>query len=135
MIFFAPSPHPSTTVDKDDAPPQIQEPLLNDTCTNDLITYRTCISPLHHNWHTRDLLSQISTNLWTPRSGQGLVSMKAPTCALFTPSGVFDSFGFEAEDKYIKMAENGNHENWYFFRRFKMLLYENKVPISLTVIT
>ena len=60
--------------------------------------------------------------------------MKAPSCALFSPDGEFDSFGFEAEEKYTKLAEDGDHENWYFFRRFKMLLYENKVHTPVTYV-
>lgn len=55
------------------------------------------------------------------------MSMKAPSCVLFNPQKEFHSFGYEAEDHYSHLANSGVHENWYFFSRFKMRLYENKV--------
>ena len=39
---------------------------------------------------------------WTTGSNAGL-SNKTPTCVLFNPSKEFDSFGIEAEDKYIQL--------------------------------
>lgn len=57
---------------------------------------------------------------------------KAPTCILFNKDKVFDSFGYEAEDKYSKLAEEEEHQEWYFFRRFKMSLF-NKVRIYLNL--
>jgi hypothetical protein len=54
---------------------------------------------------------------------------KAPTTVLFTPEKVFHSFGYDAEDKYMELAEEEEHKEWFYFRRFKMLLHENKVYI------
>ena len=66
---------------------------------------------------------------WTTGSNAGL-SMKTPTCVLFNPSKEFHSFGIEAEDKYIQLAEEEDHRNWYYFRRFKMQLYRCQVNIK-----
>lgn len=49
---------------------------------------------------------------------------KTSTCILFTEERIFDKFGFEAEAKYLDLILDNDHENWYFFRRFKMSLYE-----------
>jgi len=70
----------------------------------------------------------IHTNKWgSAARPTGLMSLKAPSCALFTPEGVFDSFGYDAEERYADLANDGQHKDWYYFSRFKMLLYENKV--------
>ncbi|OWF53935.1 heat shock 70 kDa protein 12B-like [Mizuhopecten yessoensis] len=60
---------------------------------------------------------------WTAGSGR-LQSLKTSSCVLFNPDGEFDSFGFDAEDKYSELAFEDDHKEWYFFRRFKMTLYE-----------
>ena len=47
-----------------------------------------------------------------------------PTCALIHPGGqILHSFGFEAETKYAVLAEDNKHKEWYFFKRFKMMLF------------
>lgn len=69
---------------------------------------------------------KISINSWTAGSG-GLVSLKTSTCVLFDPEGEFDSFGYDAEDKYSELALDNNHHDWYYFRRFKMTLYKRMV--------
>ncbi|VDH95526.1 Hypothetical predicted protein [Mytilus galloprovincialis] len=53
-------------------------------------------------------------------------SYKTPTCVLLTSEKKFHSFGREAENKYISLAENEEHEDWYFVTRFKMLLMEKE---------
>ena len=68
----------------------------------------------------------VSSNTWI---GGQLLSLKAPTCVLFTPDRKFHSFGFEAEDKYMELSEDNENDEWYFFRRFKMKLYQNTVFI------
>lgn len=52
---------------------------------------------------------------------------KTSTCILFTEERIFDKFGFEAEAKYLDLILDNDHENWYFFRRFKMSLYAIQV--------
>ncbi|XP_052793770.1 heat shock 70 kDa protein 12A-like [Mya arenaria] len=69
---------------------------------------------------------KILTNKWEARGGSALVSMKAPSCVLFTPERKFHSFGYEAEKEYSRLAMEDEHKHWFFFRRFKMLLYKSK---------
>ncbi|XP_062615746.1 heat shock 70 kDa protein 12A-like [Saccostrea cucullata] len=68
---------------------------------------------------------KIHGNQWTIGSQAG-VSLKTSTCALFNPQGEFDSFGTQAEDRYGDLALEENHHDWYYFRRFKMILYNNQ---------
>ncbi|VDI64149.1 Hypothetical predicted protein, partial [Mytilus galloprovincialis] len=68
---------------------------------------------------------------WTTGSNAGL-SLKTPTCVLFDPAQNFYSFGIEAEDKYTELAQEEDHANWYYFRRFKMNLYKSQdIPRDL----
>ncbi|XP_063414094.1 heat shock 70 kDa protein 12A-like [Mytilus trossulus] len=68
---------------------------------------------------------------WTTGSNAGL-SLKTPTCVLFDPAQNFYSFGIEAEDKYTELAQEEDHANWYYFRRFKMNLYKcQEIPRDL----
>ena len=66
----------------------------------------------------------VSSHTW---SGGQLLSLKTPTCVLFKSDKTFDCFGFEAEDKYMDLSMEETNNQWYFFRRFKMQLYNNKV--------
>ncbi|KAL3878676.1 hypothetical protein ACJMK2_031007 [Sinanodonta woodiana] len=59
-----------------------------------------------------------------------LLSCKCPTCVLFDENKNFDSFGYEAEDKYSCLKYDNMHEKWYYFRRFKMSLHERKADID-----
>ena len=52
---------------------------------------------------------------------------KTSTCILFDADRKFSKFGFEAEAKYIDLIMDKEHETWYFFRRFKMTLYDKQV--------
>lgn len=78
-----------------------------------------------HHQYKKDPL-KISTISWPAGSG-GLVSSKTSTCVLFDPTGKFYSFGYDAEDKYSELALDDNHHDWYYFRRFKMMLYNKMV--------
>lgn len=69
---------------------------------------------------------KISTTSWTAGSG-GLVSWKTSTCVLFDSNQTFHSFGFEAEEKYSNLALDEKHHDWFYFYRFKMMLYNKKV--------
>ena len=59
------------------------------------------------------------------------MSLKTSTCVLFKPDQTFHSFGYEAEDHYGELAseETGEHKKWYYFRRFKMQLFDKTVSI------
>ncbi|KAL3878557.1 hypothetical protein ACJMK2_030894 [Sinanodonta woodiana] len=69
---------------------------------------------------------KIYTNVWNVGSSS-LVSPKAPTCALFDTHKKFHSFGYEAEDKYADLAADDEADGWYYFRRFKMTLYDKMI--------
>ncbi|WAR02826.1 HS12B-like protein [Mya arenaria] len=71
----------------------------------------------------------IQTQNWVAGS-EKLISPKTPSCVLLNPKGEFDSFGFFAENKYVDLAEEDKHTEWRFFRRFKMVLHDNKAGIK-----
>ena len=75
--------------------------------------------------YKRDPL-KISTNSWSAGVGQ-LMTAKTSTCVLFDSAQKFHSFGFEAEEKYSNLALDDKHHDWYYFRRFKMMLYDKMV--------
>ncbi|XP_052819020.1 heat shock 70 kDa protein 12A-like [Mya arenaria] len=53
------------------------------------------------------------------------VSLKAPTCALIRPDGrSMEAFGYEAENRYAELAIENCHHSWFYFKRFKMLLFD-----------
>ncbi|KAK3085247.1 hypothetical protein FSP39_000642 [Pinctada imbricata] len=54
-------------------------------------------------------------------------SRKTPTVLLLNSEQEFEAFGYEAEQMYSQLALEGEHEECYFFRRFKMKLYGEKV--------
>ena len=60
-----------------------------------------------------------------PRSS--MIYNKTSTCILFDESVNFSNFGFEAEAKYQDLIMDNEHKPWYFFRQFKMTLYDKQV--------
>ncbi|KAH3735128.1 heat shock 70 kDa protein 12A-like [Dreissena polymorpha] len=67
----------------------------------------------------------ISAKTW---AGGQLQSLKAPTCVLIQPDGkTLEAFGYDAETRYSQLCETGEQKNWYFFQRFKMLLWEKEI--------
>ncbi|XP_052808425.1 heat shock 70 kDa protein 12B-like isoform X2 [Mya arenaria] len=72
----------------------------------------------------------VCTNQTWIAGGRSLVSLKTPTCVLLDPNGKFHSFGYEAENHYASLAEDENHYEWYYFRRFKMMLQDDKAGIE-----
>ncbi|XP_053400020.1 heat shock 70 kDa protein 12A-like [Mercenaria mercenaria] len=61
---------------------------------------------------------------WVAGSG-ALMSLKTPTILLLNKDKTFNAFGYEAENAYTELAEDGEHEDYYYFRRFKMMLYNS----------
>lgn len=53
-----------------------------------------------------------------------LISQKAPTTVLLDDKQNFVAFGYDAETKYLEFAEEEKAHNFYYFRRFKMILYD-----------
>ena len=58
---------------------------------------------------------------------QGCRTQKAPTCLLLKPDKSFDSFGYEAQEKYANEIPVEEQKKYYYFERFKMKLHSNKV--------
>lgn len=67
-----------------------------------------------------DHLNKIYTDNWN--SGN-LLSEKTPTTLLLDKEKKFVSFGYDAENDYSRMSEEERKEH-YYFRRFKMMLYD-----------
>ncbi|XP_052760640.1 heat shock 70 kDa protein 12A-like [Mya arenaria] len=65
--------------------------------------------------------------------GGNFVSQKGPTCILIKPDGkTLEAFGYEAETKYADLAGENEHKMWYYFRRFKMKLF-NKETLTMSL--
>ncbi|XP_053398568.1 heat shock 70 kDa protein 12A-like [Mercenaria mercenaria] len=69
--------------------------------------------------------TKILVHTWNAGS-MSLISLKAPTAVLFDERQQFHSFGYDAENEYKELAADKEHHNWYFFKQFKMRLYEKK---------
>ena len=52
---------------------------------------------------------------------------------LLSPKKEFLKFGYEAEERYYELAadDDVDHFQYYFFRRFKMILHSRAVNSSL----
>jgi len=46
---------------------------------------------------------------------------------LFDKDKMFNKFGSEAEDEYYELASLNEHKDVYFFRQFKMKLFDKMV--------
>ena len=46
---------------------------------------------------------------------------------MLNPDRKFHSFGYEAEDEYALLVDGETFYDWYYFRNFKMKLYQTKV--------
>ncbi|KAK3099457.1 hypothetical protein FSP39_004644 [Pinctada imbricata] len=74
-------------------------------------------------------LTSNKDNIYTNRNWgqtQGFLLQKTPSCLLLRPDTEFDSFGFEAVTQFNDLTEE-DAENYYYFDRFKMNLYDNKI--------
>ena len=62
------------------------------------------------------------------------MSLKTSTCVLLKPDKTFHSFGYDAEQQYAYVAssDTGEHKEWYYFRHFKMQLFDKKVEVKQT---
>ncbi|XP_071141897.1 heat shock 70 kDa protein 12B-like [Mytilus edulis] len=72
-----------------------------------------------------DPLKILANQAWNA-GGRQLLSLKTPTCLLLNSKKEFDSFGYEAENKYAELVMDGEQEDYYYFHRFKMSLHNNK---------
>ncbi|XP_048728151.2 heat shock 70 kDa protein 12B-like isoform X2 [Ostrea edulis] len=69
---------------------------------------------------------------WNAPDG-GLISFKTPTTVLLNKEEKLEEFGFDAESRYAELAEEGEHEDYFYFRRFKMMLYDKVRKGKLTI--
>lgn len=53
---------------------------------------------------------------------RALKSINVPTVVLLDKSKKFLSFGYDAEEQYLKIALDEEHHDYYYFCDFKMLL-------------
>jgi hypothetical protein len=67
---------------------------------------------------------KIHCNIW---NAGALSSIKTPTCLLLDKEKKFVAFGYEAENQYADLVMDNEHDDYYFFHRFKMNLHNNKV--------
>ena len=58
---------------------------------------------------------------------QGAQTSKTPTCLLLKPDLSFDSFGYEAIEKYAGFEGEGEEKEYLFFKHFKMALHSDEV--------
>ena len=63
-------------------------------------------------------------------SDQGYSTMKTPTCLLLNPDQSFNSFGYEAKDKFADLEEEEARQ-YFYFESFKMILHNNEVREKL----
>ena len=67
--------------------------------------------------------TKTSAPVWQAADG-GLISSKTPTTVLLDKDENLVEFGFDAETAYAELSEDEEHEEYYYFRRFKMMLYD-----------
>lgn len=73
---------------------------------------------------------KISYNQWKSPT---MISLKTPTTVLLGPDKKLIAFGYDAESQYTALAEQESHKGYYYFRQFKMELY-NEIRKSVSVI-
>ena len=59
--------------------------------------------------------------------GRQLLSLKTLTCLLLDGRKQLLSFGYDAENEYAELVLDDKHHDHYYFSRFKMRLYNEKV--------
>ncbi|XP_052061586.1 heat shock 70 kDa protein 12A-like isoform X1 [Mytilus californianus] len=73
--------------------------------------------------YEKDKLNIHANQAWNS-GGKSLMSLKTPTCILINKENKeFESFGYEAENAYADIVIEDEADNYYFFDRFKMMLY------------
>ena len=60
---------------------------------------------------------------------EGRSTMKTPTTILLRPNKEFDSFGYDADEKYVHFT-NGEEKKYYYFKHFKMELHKTQVSFK-----
>jgi molecular chaperone DnaK (HSP70) len=60
-----------------------------------------------------------------------MISLKTPTTVLLGPDKQLVAFGYDAESQYTALAEKESHKDYYYFKQFKMELY-NEIRRSVS---
>ena len=63
-------------------------------------------------------------------TNQGFSTMETPTYLLLNPNKSFNSFGYEAQDRYADLEEEEARQ-FFYFDSFKMILHNNEVRLYL----
>ena len=82
--------------------------------------------------YNKDKLNIHANQAWNS-GGKSLMSLKTPTCILMKKNGesfTFESFGYEAENQYADIVIEREADDYYFFDRFKMMLYTCEVSFN-----
>lgn len=74
----------------------------------------------------------ISSATWKSAT---MISPKTPTSVLLDSDKALVAFGYDAESEYTLLAEKNEHEDFYYFRRFKMELFNEIRDSKLTLKT
>lgn len=77
---------------------------------------------------------RITSLQWPTNVGASQTAYKTPSVLLVKSNGDFVAFGYDAEEKYSELANDDAHYGYYFFREFKMALYENEVNMYFRLI-
>lgn len=64
-----------------------------------------------------------------------LNSKNIPSVVLLNNRAEFVAFGFDAEDKYATLKEDGTHMDYHLFRSFGRILHEDTVRIITYIVT
>ena len=64
----------------------------------------------------------------------GCALWKVPTAILFDDDHNFVSFGEDAENKYSEFAESDEEHKYFYFHRFKMMLYNNEKVLYVVIL-
>ncbi|XP_052267992.1 heat shock 70 kDa protein 12B-like isoform X2 [Dreissena polymorpha] len=99
-------------------------------CKNPLVViafdFGTTYSGYAFSYMTDPYDVQMNQN-WIPMGSYSqLVTYKTPTSVLLDRDGQCHEFGYKAEDKFAQLAEDDEHTGWRLFRRFKMILHNDK---------
>ena len=100
------------------------------------VDFGTCFSGYAFSFKNDFKQNPLKISVNTSWVGGGtLKSLKTPTAILINQKGEFDSFGYDAEDKYSQLVANNQYSEWMYFRRFKMALYHEEVSTHLYYVT
>lgn len=82
----------------------------------------------------RENITKNPCEIYSPVWKKDVLSHKTPTSVLLHPDRSFSAFGHAADEKYEELIDKREHENWFYFRDFKMELY-NTVQVREIIIT